>query len=125
MSNIEDDIEKIKTFADYSQEVLNDMEYEKPVDVTITQKEVNAINNLLSEREQDKARIKELEEENLHWRGRYHLLSRKIDVIPKQKVKDKIEEYDKKMEEEVGRPNWIVTDRIVINVLEELLEEGK
>ena len=84
MNNIEDDIEKIKTFADYSQEVLNDMEYEKPVDVTITQKEVNAINNLLSEREQDKARIKELEEKTLLI-SPYYI---KQNYIPKQKVKE-------------------------------------
>lgn len=63
MSNIEDDLEEVKTFAEYSQEILNDTEYERPVDVTITQKEVSAIKNILQEREQDKARIKELEEE--------------------------------------------------------------
>lgn len=37
-------------------------------------------------------KVKELEEENLHWRGQYHLITRKIDIIPKQKIKDKIEE---------------------------------
>ncbi len=43
-----------------------------------------------------KARIKELEEENLHWRGQYYLVTRKIGVLPKQKIKDaikKIAEY--------------------------------
>lgn len=42
--------------------------------------------------------------------------------IPKQAVIDKIKEYDKKMEEDAGHPNWVVTDRIVMNVLQELLE---
>lgn len=44
-----------------------------------------AIQNLI-------ARYKELEEENIHWKGQYHLLSRKIDVIPKSEVKEKIKE---------------------------------
>lgn len=38
-----------------------------------------------------KCRIKELEEENLHWRGQYYLVTRKIGVLPKQKIKDAIE----------------------------------
>lgn len=37
------------------------------------------------------AENKELKEENLHWKGQYHLLSRKIDVIPKSKVEEKLE----------------------------------
>ena len=45
-----------------------------------------------------------------------------LDSIPKQVVIDKIKEYDKKMEEDAGHPNWVVTDRIVMNVLQELLE---
>ena len=50
----------------------------------------------------------------------------KKNSIPKQVVIDKIKEYDKKMEEDAGHPNWVVTDRIVMNVLQELLEgEGK
>lgn len=43
------------------------------------------------------------------------------NYINKQVVIDKIKEYDKKMEEDAGHPNWVVTDRIVINVLQELL----
>jgi hypothetical protein len=58
--------------------------------------------------EKDK-RIQELEEEL-------------ENNIPKQVVIDKIKEYDKKMEEDAGHPNWVVTDRIVMNVLQELLE---
>ena len=50
-------------------------------------------------------------------------LQRKLEnSIPKQVVIDKIKEYDKKMEEDAGHPNWVVTDRIVMNVLQELLE---
>ena len=43
--------------------------------------------------------------------------------IPKQKIKNKIEEYYKKMEEDNKNISWIITDRIVLNVLEELLQE--
>lgn len=74
--------------------------------------------------EQKDRRIQELEEEN-------HIQRKRImnifdnEYIPKQKVKDKIEEYNKKMEEDAGHPNWVVTDRIVMNVLQELLEGGK
>lgn len=45
--------------------------------------------------------------------------------IPNQVVIDKIEEYDKRMTEDAGHPNWVVTDRIVMNVLQELLEGEK
>ena len=41
----------------------------------------------------------------------------------RKKIKDKIEKYNKKMTEDTGHPNWVVTDRIVMNVLEELLED--
>lgn len=34
--------------------------------------------------------IYELEEDNLHWRGKYHLVTREINVIPKDKIRDKI-----------------------------------
>lgn len=47
------------------------------------------------------------------------------DSIPKQKIKDKIEEYYKKMEEDKGNVNWIITDRIVMNVLQKLLQESE
>ena len=66
------------------------------------------------------ARIKELEED-LYSANK--IVEEYTDSIPVQKVKDKIEEYDKKMTENKGNPNWVVTDRIVMNVLEELLEE--
>lgn len=39
------------------------------------------------------AENKELKEENLHWKGQYHLLSRKIDVISKSKVEEILNKY--------------------------------
>ena len=69
-------------------------------------------------------RIQELEEALLKVKDKNTTLFITCrNSIPKQKVKDKIEEYNKKMEEDAGHPNWVVTDRIVMNVLEELLED--
>jgi hypothetical protein len=81
-----------------------------------------AIDNVLQEREQDKKRIQELEKELEKANRQLDLDYVDDNYIPKQKVKDKIEEYNKKMEEDVGHPNWIIVDKIVINVLQELLE---
>lgn len=49
--DIEEDIERLKEFKEYAQEMLNDMEYERPVDVTINLSEVQAIENILTDRE--------------------------------------------------------------------------
>mgnify|MGYP001851973496 CR=1 FL=1 len=58
-----------------------------------------------------------LKEENLHWRGQYHLVTRKIGVISEQKIKDKIEEIEK--EENLYAKNNI------IKILQELLQESE
>lgn len=76
--------------------------------------------HLLAEREQDKKKIQELEADLY---SANCTISDYVDSIPKQKVKDKIEEYDKKMTEDAGNSLWVVTDRIVMNVLNELLED--
>ena len=34
--------------------------------------------------------ISELKKDSIHWRGKYHLLSRKIDVTPNDVIRDKI-----------------------------------
>ena len=63
----------------------------------------SAISNVLAEREQDKKRIKQLEKENGELRERVKeleedlysankIVEEYIDSIPKQKIKDKIEE---------------------------------
>lgn len=89
----------------------------------ITASELDRIENVLAEREQKDERIKELEEELEKANRQLDLDYVEENFIPKQKVKDKIEEYDRKMTEDKGHPNWVVTDRIVMNVLEELLED--
>ena len=86
-----------------------------------------SMQNILSERKQDKARIQELEAklEFKQWGDLDNIQFEEYmnQFVSKQKVKDKIEEYDRKMTEDKGHPNWVVTDRIVMNVLEELLED--
>lgn len=84
--------------------------------------EVKSLKNILTELEQKDKRIQELEEELEKANRQLDLDYVDDNYIPKQKVKDKIEKYNKKMEEDVGHPNWIIVDKIVINVLQELLE---
>lgn len=70
-------------------------------------------------------RIKELEEENLHWRGQYLIALDEIGMIPKQKVKDKIEGLKKDYEDskdENGETEYYYPD-YTIRKLEELLED--
>ena len=52
VANIEDDVKIVKEFIDYAQEVIDDMEYERPVDVTVYQKDLTSMKNILAEREQ-------------------------------------------------------------------------
>ncbi len=111
MSNIEEDIKRLKAF--------------NPGD-EYTEKIKTAIQNILAEREQDKKRIKELEEENKL------LLNSKVgidlsydDYIPVQKVKDKIEE----LKEHYNTDNNIRiytlkgSYELQVAVLQELLED--
>ena len=87
---------------------------------------VNALEDILEEREADKKRIKELEEENKL------LLNSKVgidlsydDYIPVQKVKDKIEELKKEYEDskdENGESKYYYPD-YTIRKLEELLND--
>ena len=88
MSNIEDDIKKLNKFNEYENAVVLSEEALYEIQ--------EAIEHILSEREQDKARIKELEEE-LYSANK--IINEYLDGIPKQKVKDIAkqiqEEYDK------------------------------
>lgn len=87
------DIEILENMRD---NIYGAMQFEDDYQVSeLEEKEFHALNSAitaLKERQADKDRIKELEKENLHWKGQYHLLSRKIDVIPKSLVKEKIKE---------------------------------
>lgn len=66
VANIQDDVKIVKEFIDYAQGIIEDMEYERPVDVTVYQKELTSMTNILAERELKNKRIQELEEENKH-----------------------------------------------------------
>lgn len=112
--NIEEDIEKIKQLNNLlkffrTHGWISDMSRELNKNETI-----EAIEHILAEREQDKKRIKELEENNLHWRGQYLIALDEIGMIPKQKVKDLIEN------ETINISGF---ECIAVEDLEELLEE--
>ena len=117
---MEEDIKILEDFLNYKNKVNENYHL-----IAISHKRLcEAIEHLI-------ARNKELEEENLHWKGQYHLLSRKIDVIPKSKIKEKIEELkeDEKNKiyslnpdtKEVAHIN--INHKEEIEVLQELLED--
>lgn len=131
MSNIEEDIKRLKAF--------------NPGD-EYTEKIKTAIQNILAEREQDKKRIKELEEENATLRKANNIakeLTKGIKIeditqvinksyeefmrqfIPVQKVKDKIEELKKHYNTDNNIRIYTLKDsyELQATVLEELLEE--
>ena len=99
----------------------------------------SAISNVLAEREQDKKRIKQLEKENGELRERVKeleedlyntnkIVEEYIDSIPKQKIKDKIEELKNEKEQlridkNVTWDSQIYKIDLKIQVLQELLQE--
>lgn len=84
-----------------------------------------SMQNILAERKQDKARIKELEEALLKVKDKNTTLFITCrNSIPKQKVKDKIEEIEN-AKRETTRENWHYIYSIQLEILEELLEESK
>lgn len=101
----------------------------------------SAISNVLAEREQDKKRIKQLENENGELRERVKeleedlysankIVEEYIDSIPKQKIKDKIEElkdenYQISLGSNILLDTQITKNNFKIQVLEELLEGGR
>ena len=92
-------------------------ENEELLEVKISASAANTITNLQKKINEENNRCAKYAVEN------NDLKEKLSNSISKQKVKNKIEEYDKKMTEDKGNPNWVVADRIVMNVLQELLEE--
>ena len=135
VANIEDEI--------MSQEAFNELIDNFEVVATLTmygRKSIkHYVKEMQAELERKDKRIQEIEEEKAMLK-RASNIAKEVNIedvtnvinksckefmsnyIPKQAVIDKIKEYDKKMEEDAGHPNWVVTDRIVMNVLQELLE---
>ena len=127
MSNIEDDMKVMKEFVDVDRK-MRQKEVESDYD-KFCEKICIAIENVLSEREQDKARIKELEEEiteHVYWEST-PLKQIEQYYIPKQKVKKKISEA--KHNRKYANTAYEYTEEdvwdIVKDNLEELLEEGE
>ena len=127
MSNIEDDL-KEKGFIEAYKQIKNNASIIKSIDKDFF---FELVDYLLSEREQDKARIKELEEENASKQKAYddcyceYKHYKQFDSIPKQKVKDKIEEV-KLSGGGNGKDNVENLAReLVIDDLTRLLEEGE
>ena len=91
----------------------------------ITADELDRIENILAEREQDKARIKELEEALLKVKEKNTTLFITCrNSIPKQVVIDKVNEINKKYEDskdENGESPYFYPD-FTIRILQELLE---
>lgn len=122
MSNIEEDIKVLTNI-----EKLIRIEFKH----YLTDREMKAINNVLLEREQDKKRIQELEEENRIFalEGSRVVLKLHIEknYIPRQKVKEKIEELRPYIYKGKNAPQDFLQYRVKakISVLEELLEEGE
>ena len=81
MSNIEDDIKKLNKFNEYENTVVLSEEALYEIQ--------DAIEHILAEREQDKKRIKELEADLY---SANEIISDLTDSIPKQKVKEGLED---------------------------------
>ena len=100
VANIEDDVKIVKEFIDYAQEVIDDMEYERPVDVTVYPKDLTSMKNILAELEQKDKRIQELDEQvkmlDEAYTGTIKESKKWFDIahnsIPTQVVLDKIDE---------------------------------
>ena len=121
MSNIEEDIKTMHKIISFYRDldIINNND---------KCEEIKAIENILSERKQDKKRIKELEEINT--------ANRKVIVeqcdyiqnksIPVQKVNDEIERYEYMLAETIhGEIQKYTPGKILLKIdtLKELLEE--
>ena len=148
-SSIEEDIEYIQNFLEYSQDMINDMDYERTVNVTIQQNEINALEHILSDYKRVLKENKELQEDRNKFKkalGKRITYCNELEkdlfengsnyVIPKQKVKDKIEELKQERDETYTKflggnrtdENLSTRGKMIeggIKVLQELLEESE
>ena len=121
--DIEEDIRILK-------DLIQDIEitFEGRIKNKLTNEEIKAISNVLAERKQDKARIKELEEENRMQRKQI-MSAYNRGWIPKQKVKDLKESIILEPTIVGGRRNAKTLEYGIklgkIKAYEELLEESK
>ena len=148
VANIEDDVKIVKEFINYAQGIIDDMEYKRPVDVTVYQKDLTSMANILAELEQKDKRIKELEEENAMLRKSNDIVENvNIDdvtkvinksyeefmsnYIPKQAVIEAISVHQDYLLNQATTSNPTLDanfrnrEKYAIQVLQELLEGGK
>ena len=87
-------------------------------------KEIDKLQKELEQEKEKNNRQLEIDtaEEVLKWKGKYHLLSRKINGVLEDKIKDKIKEYQNKLCTDIEEEKVAEYENI-IEVLEELLEE--
>ena len=89
-------IDILEDLLSTQKQYIEDKDYQK--EHNINEKAIDYLKRWAKAIETLIAENKELKEENLHWKGQYHLLSRKIDVIQKSKV---VEELKKAISEEI------------------------
>ena len=127
-SDIEEDIKILESMIE-EYENCSIPEVDMQVNITFREKQANAINNILLKQIQDKEKIQELEAK-LEFKSWGDLDNAQFEeymngFIPKQKVKDKIEEINKAYEDsknENGESKYYYPD-YTVRILEELLEE--
>ena len=118
--DIEEDIKILNEYINIDRKMRNnnqESDYDK-----FCERQCIAIENLLAKREEDKKKIAELEKEN------HKILENGLDVIrdmiPKQKVKDKIKEIQEDKESQYYYMFLESRDiEKVVDILEELLED--
>lgn len=90
MSNIEDDVKIIKRYLESSSYKESDSDFFKNGGWEIVDLEIpQAMSNILSEREQDKARIKELEEKNNEMKNLFRIqasIAKELDFKEEEKM---------------------------------------
>lgn len=95
------------------------LEYLEDISQQLDNIALDQIQFAISELQFFKEEYKKLEKEVLHWKGQYHLLSRKIDVIPTSVIEKKIEEVN-------NSNGYTPVNKIFIEkVLNEILEERR
>ena len=73
------------------------LEYLEDISQQLDNIALDQIQFAISELQFFKEEYKKLKKEVLHWKGQYHLLSRKIDVIPTSVIQNKLSEIDEKI----------------------------
>ena len=130
MNNIEEVIKVIHKIISFYKDL-------DTIHATDTCSEIKALENILAERKQDKARIKELEEALLKVKDKnVKLFIHYKNSIPKQKIKNKVEElkdlakriagtyqYADSGDDLIEKKNKVIELRTKAEALEELLQE--